>query len=280
MKKQLLLLIPCLFGILLLSSCVDPNYYGGGSYYGSYSYTTLPYGYRTVYVSGAPYYYYGNRWYRHHGGRYISCARPHGYHGSIGRVHHHGHSISHLPHGYRTVVVGGHRYYHHGSSWYRKSGSHYTRCASPSGYKGPSSHHPHYRGSDHHQRSSKPDYHHRKSGSYFERFKKDDDRASSHSRHVSSHTESHSRDESRRSHESRRDSGTTAYAKSHSGDHSRIKSISTGDKPMLHAFSRSRPSAPPSSTKSDRSSKRTDSRAHSHPSGDREDHKARTSGHR
>ena len=124
MKSPLLLTASCLLGLLLLTSCLDPNYYGGGSFYGSYSYTSLPYGYRTVYVSGAPYYYYGSRWYRHHGGRYISCARPHGYHGSIGRTR-----------------------YRHGSNWHRNSGSHYTPRAHTPSYKS-------YRKPDYHRKSS------------------------------------------------------------------------------------------------------------------------------
>lgn len=88
MKTPLLLLSLSAVSLLLLSSCVDPNYYGGSAYYGSSSYsssyTTMPYGYTTVHVSGVPYYYYGNSWYRRSGSRYISCARPHGYSGSIG----------------------------------------------------------------------------------------------------------------------------------------------------------------------------------------------------
>ncbi|MCP5537769.1 MAG: hypothetical protein H7A51_16235 [Akkermansiaceae bacterium] len=39
----------------------------------------LPYGYRTVYVGGVPYYYNGSHWYRRSHGRYISCPRPRGY---------------------------------------------------------------------------------------------------------------------------------------------------------------------------------------------------------
>ena len=72
--------------LLILPSCVDPGYYAGSSYRsGSSSYSSLPYGYRTVNVGSNPYYYSGNSWYTRNNGRYTSCARPHGYNGSIGR---------------------------------------------------------------------------------------------------------------------------------------------------------------------------------------------------
>ena len=131
-------------------------------HYGSSSYSALPYGYNTVHVSGVPYYYYGNRWYRRSSGRYISCSRPHGYHGSIGHSgHHYNHGISRLPHGYRSVTVGDSRYYNHGSNWYRKSGSRYVTCARPTSYRSPQTHHRHNTGSSY--RYSKPDYRHRES---------------------------------------------------------------------------------------------------------------------
>ena len=121
--------------IFLLSSCVDPNYYNTGSSGTSYStsatFTTLPHGYRTIYVSGNPYYYCGSRWYRRSGSHYITCARPYGYYGTIGRTHHY-QSVSRLPYGYRSTYVGGHRYYTHRNTWYRKSGSRYVTCSKPS----------------------------------------------------------------------------------------------------------------------------------------------------
>lgn len=134
MKHSFPLIIFAGLSLFLLSSCVDPNYYNTGTTYsGSATFTTLPHGYRTIYVSGTPYYYYGSSWYRRSGGHYISCSRPYGYHGTVGRPHHY-HGISRLPYGCRTTYVGGHRYYTHGSTWYRKSGSRYVRCSKPSSY--------------------------------------------------------------------------------------------------------------------------------------------------
>ena len=141
--------------LLLLSSCVDPNYYGESVHYGSASYTTLPNGHNTVYVSGTPYYHHGSQWYRRSSGRYISCSRPHGYHGSIGHSgHHSSHGISRLPYGYRSVTVGSSSYYNHGSTWYRRSGSRYVTCQRPSGYSSHNQHKSHgYSSSSKHHRS-------------------------------------------------------------------------------------------------------------------------------
>ncbi|MDB4054791.1 hypothetical protein N9496_02230 [Akkermansiaceae bacterium] len=143
MNKAFLTTVLTALGILSLSSCVDPTYYEGGyRSSGSATFTTLPHGYSTIYVSGNPYYYHGSRWYRRSGSHYINCSRPHGYHGNIGRPHHYS-GVSRLPYGYRTTYVGGSRYYNHGSTWYRKSGSRYVSCAKPSG---------------HHSNSHKSDY--------------------------------------------------------------------------------------------------------------------------
>ena len=134
MNKAFLTTVLTALGILSLSSCVDPTYYEGGyRSSGSAIFTTLPHGYSTIYVSGNPYYYHGSRWYRRSGSHYINCSRPHGYHGNIGRPHHYS-GVSRLPYGYRTTYVGGSRYYNHGSTWYRKSGSRYVSCAKPSGH--------------------------------------------------------------------------------------------------------------------------------------------------
>ncbi|WP_129589642.1 DUF6515 family protein [Rubritalea profundi] len=174
--------------LLLLSSCVDPNYYGESVHYGSASYTTLPNGHNTVYVSGTPYYHHGSQWYRRSSGRYISCSRPHGYHGSIGHSgHHSSHGISRLPYGYRSVTVGSSSYYNHGSTWYRKSGSRYVTCQRPSGYSSHNQHKSHgYSSSSKHHRSDS----YRRPSSH-----------SSHSSHSSqsSHS-SHSSHSSRSSH--------------------------------------------------------------------------------
>lgn len=134
MNNAFLTTVLTALGILSLSSCVDPTYYEGGyRSSGSATFTTLPHGYSTIYVSGNPYYYHGSRWYRRSGSHYINCSRPHGYHGNIGSPHHYS-GISRLPYGYRTTYVGGSRYYNHGSTWYRKSGSRYVSCAKPSGH--------------------------------------------------------------------------------------------------------------------------------------------------
>ena len=134
MNNAFLTTVLTALGILSLSSCVDPTYYEGGyKSSGSATFTTLPHGYSTIYVSGNPYYYHGSRWYRRSGSHYINCSRPHGYHGNIGSPHHYS-GTSRLPYGYRTTYVGGSRYYNHGSTWYRKSGSRYVSCAKPSGH--------------------------------------------------------------------------------------------------------------------------------------------------
>ena len=56
MKHSFPLLLFAALGVFLLSSCVDPNYYHTGNTRTSYStsatFTTLPHGYRTIYVSG------------------------------------------------------------------------------------------------------------------------------------------------------------------------------------------------------------------------------------
>lgn len=149
MKHRILLPILTALLALCVSSCVDPYYYDDSTTFSaSASYTTLPHGYQTVYVSGIPYYYCGSRWYRRSGSHYIVCSRPYGYYGHLGRSYHH-YSISRLPYGCRTTYVGGHRYYNHGDKWYRKSGSGYVACSKP---KGDSKHkHQKYHASSKHQ---------------------------------------------------------------------------------------------------------------------------------
>lgn len=44
--------------------------------------------------------------------------------------------LSVLPHGYRTIHVGGVPYYHNGSHWYRRSHGGYIGCSRPHGYRG------------------------------------------------------------------------------------------------------------------------------------------------
>lgn len=158
MKHRILLPVLTALLVLCLSSCVDPYYYDDNTTLSvSASYTTLPHGYQTVYVSGIPYYYCGSRWYRRSGSHYIVCSRPYGYYGHIGRPYHH-HSIQRLPYGCRTTYVGGHRYYTHNNKWYRKSGSGYVACAKPK------SHHAHAPKT--YQKSKKHQNHGHKSHSY------------------------------------------------------------------------------------------------------------------
>lgn len=122
--------------LLLLPSCVVPEHYAGSGYYTDTSLSTLPCGYRTVHVSGVPYYYYENNWYRRSGDRYINCSRPYGYKGSIGRHYHNNHEVTRLPYGYRTTIISGTRYYNHGNNWYRRSGNRYASCPKPHGHSG------------------------------------------------------------------------------------------------------------------------------------------------
>ncbi|BDS08235.1 hypothetical protein NT6N_32750 [Oceaniferula spumae] len=137
MKTKLLLLASAAIIPLTLPSC-DPGVYYGGTYGSGYSsggyVSSLPYGYQTVHVSGNPYYYHNNVWYRRSNGRYIRCSRPHGYRGSLGG-HHSGHGhISHLPSGYRSHTIRGSRYYSHGNSWYQRRDGKYYRVSRPSSY--------------------------------------------------------------------------------------------------------------------------------------------------
>ena len=163
--------------IFLLSSCVDPNYYNTGSSGTSYStsatFTTLPHGYRTIYVSGNPYYYCGSRWYRRSGSHYITCARPYGYYGTIGRTHHY-QSVSRLPYGYRSTYVGGHRYYTHRNTWYRKSGSRYVTCSKPSSPQSDrhKSHNRTSKHTDYHKKADSKKSHYKKSNYKKSNYKK------------------------------------------------------------------------------------------------------------
>lgn len=198
--------------LLLLSSCVDPSYYGESVHYGSTGYSTLPSGYNTVHVSGTPYYHYGSQWYRGSSGRYISCSRPYGYHGSIGHSRHSSHGISHLPYGYRSVTVGSSSYYNHGSSWYRRSGSRYVTCQRPSGYSNHNQHRSH-------GNSSSRKYHksdsYRRSGSHSNRSSR-----GSHDRHRdSSDSKKHSKSSKKRNDHSQRVSpkrGSSTYVSTRS----------------------------------------------------------------
>ena len=94
MIKKLMFYVGGALLISALSSCVGPThvyrdsapidtYQGANTYKDSYS--VLPVGYQTVWVSGAPYYFYGNSWYRRSNSRFIRSSRPIGYKGSIGR---------------------------------------------------------------------------------------------------------------------------------------------------------------------------------------------------
>ncbi|MFK7911271.1 MAG: hypothetical protein AB8F34_11825 [Akkermansiaceae bacterium] len=86
--KNLLYLALGSVTLFLLPSCADYGYYGyNGATHSSGSYGSslrvLPHGYTRVTIGSTPYWHHGNRWYRHSGGRYIHCARPSGYRGSL-----------------------------------------------------------------------------------------------------------------------------------------------------------------------------------------------------
>lgn len=135
MRNKFLALITCSFAVLSASSCVVPD--GNLASYSTTSLSVLPTGYRTVHVGGNPYYYARNSWYRRSNGRYISCSRPHGYHGSVGAFYGgygSGYGLSRLPGGFRTVNYGGQIYYNSGSSWYHRRGGRYHQCSAPRGY--------------------------------------------------------------------------------------------------------------------------------------------------
>lgn len=144
-RKNLLYLALGGVALFLLPSCADYGYYGYGGGYGPASYgsslAVLPYGYTRVYVGSTPYWYHGNRWYRYSGGRYIHCARPHGYRGH-----------SHYHHRHYTRPYSSYSRPYHGLS-------HYHRSSSPFSYR--HSAHSHwnrspysYRRTSHHPRHS------------------------------------------------------------------------------------------------------------------------------
>lgn len=184
MKIKFINSLICLISIFSISSCVNPD--GSLAGYSSVSLNVLPSGYETVYVSGSPYYYVGNTWYRRAHNGYISCPRPHGYRGSLGGSYYSGYGsyygndygLTDLPYGYQTVSYGSQIYYTSGNSWYRRSGGRYHSCSAPSGYHNNySSIRPGYQTSYH------SDHNHRSSNNYYN---------DNHSNHYSNNHSNHS----------------------------------------------------------------------------------------
>ena len=138
MKFQLLLFALASLLPFALSSCHSGAYYStaqGSSHQGSSSYlTSLPFGYSTIYVSGSPFYYHNNYWYRRSNGRYYRTSRPSGYKGSLGRSSSYGH-LTRLPSGYRSHTISGSRYYSHGNIWYTHRSGKYYPVSRPTSYR-------------------------------------------------------------------------------------------------------------------------------------------------
>ncbi len=122
-------------------SCSRPSGYRSSFNYGSESFrsptysnrsfSTLPPGYRTIYVGGSPYYNRGSSWYRHNNGRYVRCPRPYGYSHPPRYGYGYPSGITVLPHGYRTHAYHGTLYYSHGNSWYQRRHGRYYPCRRP-----------------------------------------------------------------------------------------------------------------------------------------------------
>lgn len=132
MNMKYLTIILGSLSLLLLPSCVVPaDYYGAPSAHSSIR--VLPAGYKTVYVSGSPYYYHNNYWYKPYNGRYIQSSRPRNYYGPIGRSsYNYNHQGLHrLPSGYTSTYISGSRYYHNGNSWYQRRGNQYYKTSRP-----------------------------------------------------------------------------------------------------------------------------------------------------
>lgn len=67
-----------------------------------------------------------------------SCVVPPGYYGNGPSVRTSTvvTSLRVLPHGYRTIHVGGSPFYHHGNNWYKRHHNGYIRCDRPHNYHG------------------------------------------------------------------------------------------------------------------------------------------------
>ncbi len=87
MTNKILTLFISSLAVVGISSCGTPTTKVVTS--NNVGLVVMPVGHKVIYVGGISYYYYGNSWYRRNNGRYIGCARPHGYNGSIGRHNNH-----------------------------------------------------------------------------------------------------------------------------------------------------------------------------------------------
>ncbi|MGJ8678117.1 MAG: hypothetical protein ACSHX0_11410 [Akkermansiaceae bacterium] len=138
MQIKISLLAISALSLFVLPSCVVPQYSGATPAYASPSYNSpvvntsirvLPQGYRTVYVSGSPYYYHGNSWYRRYNNRYISCPRPQAYRGNIGYSQKliKPTSYSQPVSRYRTTSLVGNKYYSSASpQYYQQQGNNHS----------------------------------------------------------------------------------------------------------------------------------------------------------
>lgn len=122
----------------LLTSCVypyvDPYPTTVTTYHAGYEVRSLPYGYRTERIDGRNYYVHGDTYYQPRGDRYVvvNTPRSHAMH-----RHHPGSRdvyVTTLPHGYRTVVYRGTRYYRSGDVYYQPRGTGYVIVRSPYTY--------------------------------------------------------------------------------------------------------------------------------------------------
>ncbi len=129
-----------------LSSCaIDP--YGATvttySYSPGYQVATLPRGYTTVTVSGTPYYYYNDVYYRPRGSGYVVVRSPHHHRGPYGDRDHDGirnrydyhnnnyHVYDRIPGRYTTIRHGGRVYYRSGNTYYTSRGTGYIIVPRP-----------------------------------------------------------------------------------------------------------------------------------------------------
>jgi hypothetical protein len=124
---------------ILLTSCIDPYmdpYHPTTvtTYHAGYEVRSLPHGYRTERIDGSSYYVHGDTYYQPRGDRYVvvNTPRSHAMH-----RHHPGSRdayVTTLPHGYRTVVYRGTRYYRSGDVYYQPRGTGYVIVRSPYSY--------------------------------------------------------------------------------------------------------------------------------------------------
>jgi len=123
-----------------MSSCAPlgvpygPGYYDNG-YNGGVSYiSSLPYGYSTVYVSGTPFFFHNNFWYRRSSRGFYKTSRPLGYKGNLGRINNN-RFLTRLPGGFKSHNIGGVRYFNNGNSWYTLRGGKYYPTSRPKNFR-------------------------------------------------------------------------------------------------------------------------------------------------